>query len=203
MSTGEKILVKTAILDVDGVLLDPAPALAEYCKDNYGKLITEEFITAWDWGYCLGIDVEPELWEHIWETPATPYDGADRLLEGLRNFGYRIILLSARPTVWRGLKNEGAAREAAVRDFKQLDHDEVVLVNNGKEKWSTINWMVERDGTTPDFMLEDHPTYAKLIGENTPVKSYLLTRPWNQNVVSLTRSWERIINYNDLLRQLA
>lgn len=195
--------MRIAMLDVDGVLLNVTVAVQDYCHKKYGKLITEDFVTAWDWEYCLGIPVTSEFWEHIWSTPSPPYKGANLFLEGLRNAGFHIILLSARPTTWEGLKNEGLAREAAFRDFGQLDCDEIVLVNHGKEKWEMINRMIEQKGVSPEFMVEDHPIYAKLIGENTPVKSYLLTKPWNKDVVSLTDSWERVFNYGDLLRRVS
>jgi len=193
---------KTAILDVDGVLLNIMPALFEWCLEKHGKLVTEEFITNWDFDYCLGIDVTSELWEHIWDTPAPLYDGADRFIEGLKNAGFKIMLLSARPTVWKGLENEAAAREAAERDFKQIDYDEKILVENGKEKWKMINWMIEEEGVAASFMVEDNPIYAKLIGKNTPIESYLLTRPWNRECVDLEESWKRVMDYGDLLRQV-
>lgn len=195
--------MKTAILDVDGVLLDPIGALRDWCYKKHGVLVSQEFITAWDFEYCIGIDVGPEVWDHIWDTPAPLYDGADRFVEGLKNLGYRIILLSARPAVWKGLKNEAAAREAADRDFGQIDYDEIVLVDSGTVKAEMINRIIEKSGETPEFMVEDHPIYAKLIGENTPVKSYLLTRPWNRECINLKNSWERVMDYGDLLKRVA
>jgi phosphoglycolate phosphatase-like HAD superfamily hydrolase len=194
---------KTAVLDVDGVILDMTPVLSTWCLEKYGKLISEEFITSWDWDYCLGIDFDSEVWNHIWNTPMPLFDGADRLIEALRKAGYKIVLLSCRPEVWSGLDNEAAAREAAIRDFKKIDHDEAILVNHGKEKAEMVNWLTERDGKTPDFVVEDHPINAKTIGDNTPVDTYLLTRPWNRECISLTDSWKRVVSYGDLLRRVA
>ena len=66
-----------------------------------------------------------------------------------------------------------------------------------------INWLIENRGDNLNFMVEDNPIYAKLIGKNTPVNSYLLTRPWNRECIDLEESWERVMDYGDLLRQVA
>ena len=196
-------MYKTAVLDVDGVLLDITPVLSIWCYEKYGKLITEEFVTSWDWDYCLGIDFDSDVWNHVWDTPMPLFDGADLLIEGLRRLGYKIVLLSCRPEIWKGLKNEAAAREAAYRDFGKIDHDEKILVNSSKEKVEMVNWLIERDRKTPSFVVEDHPVNAKMIGDNTPVDSYLLTRPWNRECITLTNSWKRVVDYGDLLRRVA
>ena len=117
------------LMDVDGVLLDLVPNVKEYVLAKYNVHITENHITAWDWTYCLGVDLtrNKEFWDYVWESkPLTPYPWAVEFIKLLRSMGFTVVAVSNR--------SSRAAQKAAVRDFPMFDFNCYILVDKAEDK---------------------------------------------------------------------
>jgi hypothetical protein len=175
------------LMDVDGVLLDLFPAVKEYVLAKYNRHITPNMITCWDWDYCLGVPlICNEFWDYVWNTELPHYTQAVQFITTLKNLNYTVYAVSQRTSE--------AAKLNARKQFPKLGFDAWVLCNNKLDKVKYATML----GAT--WALEDNPKTAAALGaEVDNMKSYLLTRPWNQQCLSIDDSYKRIHSYKDFL----
>lgn len=187
----------TALLDVDGVLLDMNAAVHQFVYEHYGIRTYDTNIVSWEFGYSLGIPKQDNhaMWDHVWNTPLQPYAGAVPFVRRLKELGFKVVGLSSRPAKWAGLKKPDAAQAAALRDFPQLELDNFGLVQGHGQKPEFINNYL----SDALFMVEDNPVNAAEIGLETELHSYLLHRPWNEGTISVKYAYHRVYGYEHIL----
>jgi len=182
-------------LDVDGIVLDLTPAVIEYVKDHYDATITEGDITDWDWDYALSLPdgLTSAFWAYMWTKPALPYPGAVEFVQRLKE-KFSVFAISTRPRKWEGLG--AVAYRAAQRDFGQIPFDDTCLVERHRDKAEII------DTVDAAVFVEDNPMTAAYCHHETGVKTFLMSRPWNQRCCTITKAWTRVHSYNELLARL-
>lgn len=180
-------------LDVDGVVLDIIGGSLDYVRDTYGVHLFENDVTDWDWDYIWSLPngLDANFWTAVWNKPATPYPGAIDFIQDLKDLEFRVIAISTRPAQWKGIGS--LARDAALRDFPQLPFDEVYLVDHHVDKVKIIRASGAR------YIVEDNPKNAMQCKLDGGARSFLLTRPWNKQCLTVNNAWERVDNYTEVL----
>lgn len=185
---------ETFALDVDGVVLDIIKGSLDYVQKKYDVHLTEEDVTDWDWDYIWSLPegLSAEFWSEVWKTPATPYPGALEFISDLKDLGFHVIAISTRPREWKGIG--GMARDAALRDFPQLDFDAIHLVDAHADK---VKVMLDEGAK---HIVEDNPKNAMQCALQGGARSFLMTRPWNRKCLTVNNAWERVGSYSEIIQ---
>ncbi len=163
-------------VDIDGVLADYPGGYVDFINKELGTNYSREGVTNYDIGAHFGIP-RPDiirLKDKFRQTGQKRYlntcEGAKEFLQALRNAGYTVVLLTARP----------------YNKYKRMFADTIYWLNqNGlpfdgiifdedKEAYLLRNYGAEN----VCFFVDDHQNNANLISD-AGVKCYLLNRPYN------------------------
>lgn len=170
------------VLDVDGVLCDPYPAISAIAVELYGAPeMRIQDIRYYDFlSYGYGIEVDDEFWRRVWTSELIrPMPWAAKVIDLLRRKELSPRLLSHRPSP------EGQAQLFDFAKSIRVGRDEVQAVSRRDEKARIAADL----GAVAS--LEDHPITAAHLGEVVRL-SCLITKPWNLQCVDVKNRFRRV-----------
>lgn len=170
------------VLDVDGVLCDPYPAISAIAVELHGapemRIGDIRYYDFLSYGY--GIEVDDEFWRRVWTSELIrPMPWAAKVIDLLRRKELSPRLLSHRPSP------EGQAQLLAFAESIGVASDEVRAVSRRDEKARIAADL----GAVAS--LEDHPITAAHLGEVVRL-SCLITKPWNLQCVDVKNRFRRV-----------
>ncbi|MDI6840462.1 MAG: dUTP diphosphatase [bacterium] len=186
---------KVVGVDIDGVLADYPRSFVDFINKELGTNYTMDKVTSYDIYDCLGIPTEigMRIKDRYRQTgqkrfiPVIP--GAVEFLQELRNLGYKIMLLTARPypqykrifaDTMEWLQKNGLVFDSIIFDKKK---EERLVKEFGANKI--------------EFFVDDVASNANTIAR-LGVPCYLVTRPYNVGV-SLREGIIRVNNLEEVI----
>lgn len=155
--------MKKFYTDVDGVLLDLEPVICKSLEDLTGRAVSAPWCFLFEEAYGLPASMMKPLFDSVWMMPAELSLYAVMFVHELHKKGFEVIGLSHRPGT--------AAKQAALRDLANLPLDNLILVENQKDKIPFF-----KPGT---YYVDDLPILAATAGD-LGATSYLLTQGTNK-----------------------
>lgn len=176
IDSGDKIVG----VDIDGVLADYPRSFVEFINKELGTDFDPDKITNYNIYEELGLSTElgMELKDKYRQSGQKRFipviDGAKEMLHGLRDLGYKIVLLTARP-----YKKYNRIFPDTMEWLEKngLVYDAIIFDENKEERL-----LKEFGANRVDFFIDDVAGNANSIS-NLGVKCFLVDRPYNQDAV--------------------
>jgi len=182
-------------VDIDGVIADYPRSFVEYINQELGTNYDADKVKKYDIYEELGINTELgiKLKDKYRQSGQKRYipviDGAKEMLQGLRDQGYKIVLLTARPYK---KYNRIFSDTMEWLETNSLVYDAIIFDEDKEERL-----LKEFGNNRVDFFIEDVASNANAIS-TLGVKCFLVDRPYNQDA-SLNDNVTRIDNIKEAI----
>lgn len=163
-------------VDIDGVLADYPRSFVDFINDELGTNYDISQVDSYDIYGCLGIPKAQgiELKDKYRQSGQKRYipvcNGAKAMLQGLRDRGYKIMLLTARP--YQEYKRMFADTMEWL-ETNELPYDSIIFDDKKEERL-----LREFGKDRIEFFIEDYASNANKISD-LGVPCYLISRPYN------------------------
>ena len=168
---------KVVGVDIDGVLADYPRSFVDFINKELGTNYTMDMVDSYDIYECLGISTElgVKLKDRYRQTGQKRFipvcEGAKEMLTWLREQGYKIMLLTARP--YQEYKRVFADTLEWL-DKNELPYDSIIFDEKKEER------LIKEFGKDRiEFFIDDVVSNANNISR-LGVPCYLVTRPYNK-----------------------
>jgi len=126
-----------------------------------------------------------KLLDALWDIPVPPYDGAVKFVKELKDYGFRVLGITLRPTV--------DARIAAYRDTSIFGLDGLYMVDDLVEKAPLITKLSK--GAECFYLDDKIQTAIDVSLKCLNARVQLIDRPWNSSL-DLCLEYDRVFTLN-------
>ena len=189
-------------IDMDDVLCESNQTFLKILEQNFNKKATYEQITTFDLktSFDLSDDEYDRFFERIHDPDEMiqhlPSKGAKQVLDTWSSKGYRINILTGRPSAAHSVSLEWL-------DLHQFKYHEFCIVNKYNRASSMSDQTLTLESLSElsfDLAVEDSGQMALFLSEEMNTQVALMDRPWNQSF-SFNNLVHRCSDWNDIKTQ--
>jgi len=186
-------------VDMDDVLTQSYQTFIDVLEREFGKKTAYSQITNFDLQQSFGLTSEE--YSHFFNCVHDPKEiirhapvpGAKRVITRWRRKGYRISIMTGRPSETRDVSMEWL-------DFHGFVYDSFSIVNKYGRDASNGDRSISLESLLTrafDLAIEDSGQMARFLSEHMNVRVALLNRPWNQSL-SFNNNVQRCSDWNEI-----
>ena len=189
-------------IDIDDVLAETTRALAKAARTRFGKDILFENMTTFDLRISLQLQEDEyesfmlEVHKPEFLKALAPTADAPDVLDAWKKSGARIELVTGRPP---------SSQQATIDwlEDQSMAYDSLEFIDKYRRyPGESTTQLSDLAGRNYRFAIEDSPSVATYLAENTSSRVLLYDRPWNQSGPSEDEPIKRVHNWREILEEI-